>query len=63
MAPRGLASLVTPNVELVCRLKGARFSPFFRLFSLELPPHRLLLMSKSIGRFGKINIMIKELGY
>ena len=58
MAPRGLASLVTGNVELVCWLKGARFSPFFRLLSFELVPRRLLSMSKSIGRFG-IKIMIK----
>ena len=59
MAPCGLASLVTRNGELVCWLKGARFSPFFRLLSFELPPRRLLSMSKSIGRFGRIKIMIK----
>ena len=63
MAPRGLALLVTRNIVLVCRLKDARFSPFFRLLSFELPPRRLLLISKSIGRFGRINITIKELGY
>ena len=59
MAPRGLASLVTRNGELVCWLKGARFSPFFQLLSFELVPGRLLSMSKSIGRFGRIKIMIK----